>query len=237
MLSESEMEDDPNTHVTLSQKLSSRGNMEQGKSSIRLTELGPRLSLQLVKIEDGLMDGEVLYHDFIHKSEEEKAEIKKKRELKKKLKEKRKKIQEENKKLKEAKKQELKEKSLRGMQKISTETDSMIKKAADETNEEMKMEEDDDVEYYRKEVGIEPDKDLFSCKNMGGKRPPKTIYSYKNKKFKKEKHEDKKGRFSKDKKFKSGRDKTNAENRDHRPIGGSGFRKFSTSKKIKMKKK
>lgn len=83
MLSESEAEDDPQNHVTLPQKLASRGNIESGKSAIRLSELGPRLTLQLIKIEDGLLDGEVLYHDLIHKSDEEKAEIQKLREIKK----------------------------------------------------------------------------------------------------------------------------------------------------------
>lgn len=82
ILSESEGEDDPNHHVTLPQKLVSRGNIESGKSAIRLTELGPRLSLQLMKIEEGLLDGEVLYHDLIHKSEEEKLEIQQKRQAK-----------------------------------------------------------------------------------------------------------------------------------------------------------
>lgn len=83
VLSESEFEDDPGNHVTLAQKIATRGNIESGKSAIRLSELGPRLTLQLIKIEDGLMDGEVLYHDLIHKTEEEKAEIEKKREQKK----------------------------------------------------------------------------------------------------------------------------------------------------------
>lgn len=78
-MSESEFEDDGTTHVTLPQKLVSRGNMEEGKSAIRLTELGPRLTLQLMKVEDGLLDGAVLYHDHIEKTEEEKAEIEKKR--------------------------------------------------------------------------------------------------------------------------------------------------------------
>lgn len=82
VMSESEAEDDPSNHVTVNQKIISRGNVESGKSAIRLTELGPRLTLQLMKIEDGLLDGEVLYHDLIHKSEEEKLEIQKKRELK-----------------------------------------------------------------------------------------------------------------------------------------------------------
>lgn len=83
MLSESEAEDDPANHVILPQKLITRGNMESGKSAIRLSELGPRLTLQLIKIEDGLLDGEVLYHDLIQKTEEERAEIAKRREERK----------------------------------------------------------------------------------------------------------------------------------------------------------
>lgn len=47
MLSESEVEDDPNSHVTLPQTLSSRGNIAQSKSSVRLFELGPRMTLQV----------------------------------------------------------------------------------------------------------------------------------------------------------------------------------------------
>lgn len=83
MLSESEAEDDPANHIILPQKLITRGNMESGKSAIRLSELGPRLTLQLIKIEDGLLDGEVLYHDLVQKTEEEKAQIQKSREQKK----------------------------------------------------------------------------------------------------------------------------------------------------------
>lgn len=82
-MSESEFEDDAANHVTLPQKLITRGNIESGKSAVRLSELGPRLTLQLMKIEDGLLDGEVLYHDLIHKTEEEKLEIEKRREAKK----------------------------------------------------------------------------------------------------------------------------------------------------------
>lgn len=82
MMSESEAEDDPQNHVVLAQKIASRGNVESGKSAIRLSELGPRLTLQLIKIEDGLLDGEVLYHELIHKTEGEKEEIEIKREQK-----------------------------------------------------------------------------------------------------------------------------------------------------------
>ncbi|CAH0558810.1 unnamed protein product [Brassicogethes aeneus] len=181
LLSESEAEEDPSNHVTLSQKIMTRGNMESGKSAIRLSELGPRLTLQLIKIEDGLLDGEVLYHDLIQKTEEEKVEIEKTREKKKKLKEKRKKIQEQNLKAKDQVKQDLKEKSLKGMQKGKSETDILIRKSLKEANEQMPMHEDDDREYYREEVGEEPDQDLFTSRHTGGTKRPGSFQSHNNK--------------------------------------------------------
>lgn len=47
MLSDSEAEDDPNSHVTLPQKLATRGSQIAEKSAIRLLELGPRMTLQV----------------------------------------------------------------------------------------------------------------------------------------------------------------------------------------------
>ncbi|GAB1869587.1 Protein Peter pan [Camponotus japonicus] len=180
-MSESEAEDDETSHVTLPQKLSSRGNHANSKSAIRLYELGPRITLQLIKVENGLLDGEILFHEFVHKTEEEKLAIRKKREKKQKLKEKRRKIQEENKRKKEIEKQEHKEKSLKGIQK-KRENDMLLQKIAKESAEESKL-EDDDVQYYREEVGEEPDKDLFQTK-IGTKRPQKHIIKYKSKKIK-----------------------------------------------------
>ena len=70
--SESEGEDnDPDNRVSLPQDISTRGNMANQISSIRLTELGPRMTLELIKIEEDICAGEVLYHKFIHKTEEE----------------------------------------------------------------------------------------------------------------------------------------------------------------------
>jgi ribosome biogenesis protein SSF1/2 len=39
--------------------------------------------VQLIKVEDGLMEGEVLYHDIIKKTLEEKEAIRKRREARK----------------------------------------------------------------------------------------------------------------------------------------------------------
>ena len=41
----------------------------------RLTEIGPRLSLQLVKIQEGMCEGDILHHEFIVKTESEMAAI------------------------------------------------------------------------------------------------------------------------------------------------------------------
>ena len=45
---------------------------------VRLTELGPRMNLRLVKIEEGLSGGAVLYHSYKSKTEEEKMQMEEK---------------------------------------------------------------------------------------------------------------------------------------------------------------
>lgn len=74
------------------------------------------------------------------------------------MKEKRKKVQEQNKRAKEQVKQNLKDKSLKGMAKGKSETDVSMKKAGAEAREDTVAAVDDDVQYYREEVGEEPDK-------------------------------------------------------------------------------
>ncbi|KAL1123169.1 hypothetical protein AAG570_002256 [Ranatra chinensis] len=149
-LSESEAEDDPNSHVTLPQKISSRGNLVANKSAVRLTQIGPRLTIQLIKVEGGLLDGEVMYHEYIVKTPEEIALIEKRRLEKRKLKEKRKRQQEKNVKEKQQKKEELKRKSLEGMR-MKNQNDSVDAKPLKEAQD------DDDAEWYRKEVGKDPE--------------------------------------------------------------------------------
>lgn len=51
-------------------------------SACRLTEVGPRMSLQLIKIEDGVCSGEVLFHEFVSKTPEELRELSERREKK-----------------------------------------------------------------------------------------------------------------------------------------------------------
>ena len=64
--SASEVEDDDKVEIRApSVKQESSGTQQR---AIRLTEIGPRLRLELVKIEDGMCDGKVLYHRYVHKT-------------------------------------------------------------------------------------------------------------------------------------------------------------------------
>ncbi|XP_074835697.1 suppressor of SWI4 1 homolog isoform X2 [Carettochelys insculpta] len=71
-LSESEAEQDGSHNILeLPQVYAGRGNMKAQQSAVRLTEIGPRMTLQLIKVEEGLSQGNVLYHSLIHKTEDQ----------------------------------------------------------------------------------------------------------------------------------------------------------------------
>ena len=172
-MSESEGEEDETSHVTAPQGVSVRGVVGGSTSSVRLVELGPRMTLRLVKIEEGLLEGEVMHHEFVEKTDEEKKVIKEKREKAKREKEKRKRDQEKNVKKKEKDREDNKAKSLEGMKKKEAKEKSWqgekiaeFKKEQAEQGEAVETEKyessDDDEAYYEKEVGQKPDKDLFS---------------------------------------------------------------------------
>ncbi len=60
--SDSEMEEEV-SKIELPDTASSHKN-PGGQSAVRLCEIGPRMSLKLVKIENGMATGDVLYHAF-----------------------------------------------------------------------------------------------------------------------------------------------------------------------------
>lgn len=95
MLSDSEADDNGETTVTLAQNYVGK-NTKSAQRRITLTEIGPRMTLQLMKIQDGFCDGTVLYHSYIQKSDEEIKILNRLRDEKQKLKEQRKKEQEMN---------------------------------------------------------------------------------------------------------------------------------------------
>ncbi|XP_052869394.1 protein Peter pan [Anopheles cruzii] len=168
LLSESEL-DDEETHVVLPQNLN-RGNLADNQSSLRLHEIGPRITMRLIKIEDDLMTGEVLYHDYIAKSAIEVDAIRKKRMQIRNLKEKRKKTQEDNQKKKERQKQEHRAKtSGRTAGQITDRDRQLLKDAQDAVGE---VSDEDDRDYYREEIGDNPDEELFGSAHGGNRKRP-----------------------------------------------------------------
>uniref|UniRef100_A0A8C5M501 Peter pan homolog n=1 Tax=Leptobrachium leishanense TaxID=445787 RepID=A0A8C5M501_9ANUR len=171
-LSESEAEQDGDHNITeLPQAYAGRGNMKSQQSAVRLTEIGPRITLELVKIEEGLSDGKVLYHTFIQKTEDELKEMLARKEQKLRLKQERKKKQEGDVQRKKLQKDEHKKRSLAGIKnKQGGDGDSDAEDPGE--NDPANVSEDDDAEYYRQEVGAEPDKDLLL--HSSRKRLPRT---------------------------------------------------------------
>ena len=66
------------------------------KKAIKLQELGPRMTLRLTKVEEGLCGGKVLWHEYISKSKEEQKKQDKDWDVRNKEKAERRRIQKEN---------------------------------------------------------------------------------------------------------------------------------------------
>jgi ribosome biogenesis protein SSF1/2 len=93
--SDSEPEDET-SQVVLSQRYAGRGNVKSQKAALKLVEMGPRLSLSLVKVERGLGGGDIMYHAHVTKTAEEVRELKAKKQKEADLKAKRRNEQEKN---------------------------------------------------------------------------------------------------------------------------------------------
>lgn len=53
-----------------------KGNAKAQQSSMKLSEIGPRITMELYKVEKGLAEGDVLYHKFEQKTAAEAAALK-----------------------------------------------------------------------------------------------------------------------------------------------------------------
>ena len=58
-------------------KPSSRGQTNVEKRAIKLVELGPRMKLRMIKVEEGVCEGKVMWHESIEKTAEEIKELEK----------------------------------------------------------------------------------------------------------------------------------------------------------------
>nr|CAG8547356.1 344_t:CDS:2 [Entrophospora candida] len=76
-ISESEKEESgvEESSVTLAQDYIGRNNKKADRRAIKLTEIGPRMELQLIKIQNGLCDGEVLFHEFSTRRKEQEKNV------------------------------------------------------------------------------------------------------------------------------------------------------------------
>lgn len=144
------------------------------KRAVRLTELGPRMELGLVKIEDGIGDGkgDVLFHEFIHKTPKEAAEIARRAKEREKLAKARRAEQEANVKRKKEEKERLKaEKQKRKAEKQKAEGGGDGEDGQEE-DEESDEEVSDEFEYEdmygdEAEGGAEGSKDKEDAQASG----------------------------------------------------------------------
>jgi ribosome biogenesis protein SSF1/2 len=166
--SDSEVDDEA-AHVTLPDNFRGRGNQRSQKSAVRLTEIGPRLTLKLTKVEREVCEGDVLYHAYMSKTPEEAAKLKIKKEEAIALKRKRREEQEAN---VTRKKDEKNAKKARKLE---------LKQNTNKTQNDGDVSDLDDAEYYRQEVGEEPDPYMFPDKK---KQPSKEQPSKETKKTK-----------------------------------------------------
>ncbi|XP_053824271.1 suppressor of SWI4 1 homolog isoform X4 [Vidua chalybeata] len=176
VLSESEAEPDGSQNVLeLPQNCAGRGNAVTQQSAVRLTEIGPRLTLQLLKVEEGLGQGNVLYHGLAPKGEAELRELLARRERRLQVRAERRREQEQNLERKRQQRERHRQRSLAGMGRAAGATgvpgatgatgvpggDSDAEDPGAPEAGEAEPSDEDEAEYYRQELGEEPDTDLF----------------------------------------------------------------------------
>ncbi|ODQ66166.1 Brix-domain-containing protein [Nadsonia fulvescens var. elongata DSM 6958] len=113
------------------------------KRAVKLTEVGPRMCLQLVKIEEGVCDGKILHHAYIKKTPKEIKEMEKKVAAQQKLKAIRRKEQEENVKRKLEAKAQVGGRMKRGAEKAKLA--ATAEGSADEASADAKSDNEEDM--------------------------------------------------------------------------------------------
>ncbi|KAJ5760204.1 hypothetical protein N7520_007360 [Penicillium odoratum] len=111
------------------------------KRAVKLIELGPRLRLRLMKVEDGVCDGRVMWHDYVTKTEKEKRALDQNWAVRRKEKEARKKLQRDN---IEKKKAEKAKARARGEKVEDDDEDEEMDDEADWLSDDFGAEDDDD---------------------------------------------------------------------------------------------
>jgi ribosome biogenesis protein SSF1/2 len=153
--SESEPETDAEVEIEMSrQRKVQKNGKKRGegrdpkenveRKAIKLYEIGPRLKLRLTKVEEGLCNGKVMWHEYIHKTKEEIKEMEKVHQQRRMEKEKRKAEQKAN---VEKKKAEKAARKARGEKVEDSEEDEEMEELEDEDDDEWDDEGLEDDEY------------------------------------------------------------------------------------------
>jgi len=156
--SESEGEDDPSTHVEVLNQAKQRpgwrdrkkGSSGVRKSAVRLQELGPRIRMKLLKVEDGLFDGDIIHHAYVKKTPEEAAKLREMRKMRDAERNKRKSAQAEAVAKKKARIEAAGSRNSRGKDRAG------LKAFQNDAKDE---DEDDDEAYFREQVGEDREDD------------------------------------------------------------------------------
>lgn len=152
---ESEAEDvaDPRNKVHLHDRYVGRGNAANTQKAVRLREIGPRMELKLVKIEEGCNEGAVLFHEYIKKSAQEQTQQHRDHVEKLKLQQQRREEQEQNVERKRAEKAELRKASRRNAG-LASDSDEA---ADDEDDSDAASEGEEEEDEFAYEDQFAPD--------------------------------------------------------------------------------
>jgi len=96
VLSKRELQKEQNGDKPKSKSDVTERNSNVEKRAVKLVELGPRMRLRMVKVEEGICEGRVMWNEFVTKTKKEEKELDEKWEVRRKEKEARKKEQREN---------------------------------------------------------------------------------------------------------------------------------------------
>ncbi|KIW10384.1 hypothetical protein PV08_11346 [Exophiala spinifera] len=134
-----------------------RSNVE--KRAVKLVELGPRMRLRLVKVEEGVCEGRVMWNEFVTKSKEEEKELDEKWDKRRKEKEQRKKEQRENVERKKQLKKNTKANAGQAGEGADDEDDDEEEWDSDELEDWDDLDDAEDQENAEEEVEDEDDED------------------------------------------------------------------------------
>eukprot|EP00750_Incisomonas_marina_P003571 INCI1323.1.p1 GENE.INCI1323.1~~INCI1323.1.p1 ORF type:complete len:406 (-),score=86.13 INCI1323.1:620-1837(-) len=143
---------DETGHIVLPDRYRGQGNTKSAQSAIKLMEIGPRMELQLIKVEHGICDGEVLYHAHIEKDAKAQNLLRQKHAEKRALTEKRKAEQEAN---VDRKRQAREEKKLRKEERRRKAKEADGAEADGEDEEEVSDDEDENTSSPKKSYQIQ----------------------------------------------------------------------------------